>query len=320
MQLGSGRIQAMGRAAWSSSRTSVASLAGCVIISAVALVGAGAAAGCGGGRGAASQPTVTRPVAARPTPVDDGPAPAIRGPRGQQIALTTVDGGRVTLAELGKPVTVIALWATYCKPCLDELPLVDALWRAHRDDPAVAVLAVNIEELAAEGQAGVTRLERELGLELPRYRDGGALMTALAPLDADGQPRFLMPLLVVIDREFQLHRRIGFDAGEPRARYLAEKEALIAAAGRGETPEPEVVPGGPGSPGGANLFKLKLPRLTGAELAGFGARFRAELAQIFPHLAADVLDELTRRAVEASRTGGVLEVDLGAVTPATPPR
>ena len=53
------------------------------------------------------------------------------------------DGGEISLAEFkGKPV-LVNLWATWCAPCVKELPTLDKLAAAHRDDGQLGVIAVS---------------------------------------------------------------------------------------------------------------------------------------------------------------------------------
>ena len=63
---------------------------------------------------------------------------------GQQLEDFTIncfDGSTFTLSETRGKVTFINLWATYCTPCLQELPHFDAFYREHGDD--IAMLAVH---------------------------------------------------------------------------------------------------------------------------------------------------------------------------------
>ena len=63
---------------------------------------------------------------------------------GQQLenfTLTCFDGSEFRLAEQRGKVVFINLWATYCTPCVRELPFFDDLLRTHAGD--VAVLAVH---------------------------------------------------------------------------------------------------------------------------------------------------------------------------------
>lgn len=63
---------------------------------------------------------------------------------GMQLAdftITCLDGSTFHLADTRGKVTFLNLWATYCTPCVKELPYFDALQQEHGDD--VAILAVH---------------------------------------------------------------------------------------------------------------------------------------------------------------------------------
>lgn len=63
---------------------------------------------------------------------------------GMQLAdftITCLDGSEFHLADTrGKP-TIINLWATYCTPCVQELPHFNELYHEHEGD--IAMLAVH---------------------------------------------------------------------------------------------------------------------------------------------------------------------------------
>ena len=59
----------------------------------------------------------------------------------EDFTITCLDGSTFKLSDTrGKP-TFINLWATYCGPCVKELPHFDAFYREHSDD--IAMLAVH---------------------------------------------------------------------------------------------------------------------------------------------------------------------------------
>ncbi len=64
------------------------------------------------------------PALARAAAVPGQPAPA--------LALETLAGGRFDLAALRGQVVIVNAWASWCVPCREEMPALDAYWRAHR--------------------------------------------------------------------------------------------------------------------------------------------------------------------------------------------
>ena len=59
----------------------------------------------------------------------------------RDFTVTCLDGSTFHLADTRGKVTFLNLWATYCTPCVKELPYFDALYREHGDD--IAILAVH---------------------------------------------------------------------------------------------------------------------------------------------------------------------------------
>ena len=51
------------------------------------------------------------------------------GQHAPEVELTLMDGSKTTLAEQNGKVVVINFWATWCVPCRQELPLLDAYYR-----------------------------------------------------------------------------------------------------------------------------------------------------------------------------------------------
>lgn len=93
------------------------------------------------------------------------------------IAFLDPDGEQVSLASFaGKPL-LLNLWATWCAPCVAEMPTLDAL-AAREDD--LQVLAVSQDFPEVETEVTVFFAERGLG-HLEPYRDPElGMMTGLA--------------------------------------------------------------------------------------------------------------------------------------------
>src|SRR2546427_5002387 len=78
-------------------------------------------------------------MAARP-PLVGSPAP--------EIVLKDLQGGEVKLSDLRGKIVLVNFWATWCKPCKEEMPAMQASYDKLRDQGFV-VLAVNELEDAA---------------------------------------------------------------------------------------------------------------------------------------------------------------------------
>ena len=71
--------------------------------------------------------------------------------KGQQLpdfTITCYDGSTFHLADTRGKVTIINLWATYCAPCVKELPYFSDFYKEHEGD--VAVLAVHSSLVAKD--------------------------------------------------------------------------------------------------------------------------------------------------------------------------
>jgi thiol-disulfide isomerase/thioredoxin len=83
-------------------------------------------------------------------PGSGGDAPVLKGtglsePAAYDWTLERLDGGRVSFGEYrGKPV-VLNVWATWCGPCVRELPSIARLARSPRL-PQVAFVCVSVDE------------------------------------------------------------------------------------------------------------------------------------------------------------------------------
>lgn len=66
------------------------------------------------------------------------PAPA--------FSLTTVEGATIGPEQLRGRVVVINFFATWCGPCLLELPRLESIWREHKGDTNFALLCIGREE------------------------------------------------------------------------------------------------------------------------------------------------------------------------------
>jgi thiol-disulfide isomerase/thioredoxin len=89
--------------------------------------------GCSAQDGADASVSASEAAAEKPTK----PAP--------DFDLKGVDGRPISLAEhRGKPV-VVDFWATWCVPCIYQIPELNAFWKIHREAGDVAVIGVAVD-------------------------------------------------------------------------------------------------------------------------------------------------------------------------------
>jgi len=104
------------------------------------------------------------------------------------------DGGEITLAEFKGTPVLVNLWATWCAPCVKELPPLTALARKHDKDGSLGVIAVS-QDMAPQGsvEAFLAKLKVD---DIGAYHDpkmalSGALNAQVMPTtilyDAQGR-------------------------------------------------------------------------------------------------------------------------------------
>lgn len=106
----------------------------------------------------------------RPTsqvPSEDACAVAVRVTApAPDVRLTSLAGDPVSLEGLQGSVVVFNTWASWCPPCRDELPALEAVWRRYREADLV-VVGANIGETQAAVQTFIDRS----GLTFPIWLD-----------------------------------------------------------------------------------------------------------------------------------------------------
>lgn len=85
------------------------------------------------------------------------------------FSLTLFDSGRFDLEAHKKNVVVVNFWASWCVPCREEAPLLEAAWRAYRDRGVVFV-GVNFQDQ----ESAARQFIQEFGLTFPNGPDQGS--------------------------------------------------------------------------------------------------------------------------------------------------
>jgi thiol-disulfide isomerase/thioredoxin len=134
------------------------------------------------------------------------------------VSFNDPEGGKTTLAShLGKP-TLVNLWATWCAPCVKELPTLGRLAKAHEKDSTLQVLAISQD---SGPHASVVAFLKSKAPELAPYQDPA--MALSGKLDAE-----VLPTSILFDAQgHEVWRYVGdLDWTSPEAaKLLAEANA-----------------------------------------------------------------------------------------------
>jgi thiol-disulfide isomerase/thioredoxin len=142
-----------------------------------------------------------KPASINNIPQTNMPVPPSK-PLGE-MSWTSLDGANVQkLKELQGKVVVLDFWATYCPPCLEEIPHLNELKNKYGADLQIVGLHVGGEEDEARVPEFVERLKINYDLAYPE----DALSNALMGTDN------AIPQTFVFDRNGKLTKKIvGFD-------------------------------------------------------------------------------------------------------------
>ncbi|MEM6439739.1 MAG: TlpA disulfide reductase family protein [Pseudomonadota bacterium] len=133
------------------------------------------------------------------------------------------NGGAATVQDFAGQVTVVNLWATWCPPCIKEMPALDRLRQALSDDPRVDVVTVNTER---RGRAKATAfMEDNMLYALEPWSDErSALPRAIGVLG--------LPTTVILDPQGREIARLQGDAvwDAPEAEAILRRLGELAGA------------------------------------------------------------------------------------------
>ena len=147
-----------------------------------------------------------------------------RGQRAQapNFTLKSLKGHQTSLSDAQGKVLVLSFWASWCKPCIQELGFLKKLAAQHPDNLVVYGIATD----APDTMASVRRVVKRKRLNMPILFDSdGSVM-------GNYNPRGVMPFSAYIDRQGRIHSvHEGFSSGD-EMKLTSLVEGLINEAAR----------------------------------------------------------------------------------------
>ncbi len=98
------------------------------------------------------------------------------GKNAPNFELAKLDGTKVKLSDLKGKKVILNFWATWCGPCKQEMPDMEAFYKKHKTD--VEILAVNYTASeGANGEEKVKKFAEEKGITFPILLDKDITVT-----------------------------------------------------------------------------------------------------------------------------------------------
>jgi cytochrome c biogenesis protein CcmG, thiol:disulfide interchange protein DsbE len=114
---------------------------------------------------------------------------ATEGRTAPTIEAKLLDGTSFNLADDAGKVVIVSMWATWCAPCREEMPALDAYYRQHRDQGLV-LIALSMDD--PKDDAKVREVTKTYSFPVGLARDA----------DMPGYGRiWRLPLTFVVDRK-----------------------------------------------------------------------------------------------------------------------
>ena len=137
------------------------------------------------------------------------------GKRAPNFTLKSLDGKNLKLSEMTGNVVLINFWASWCGPCREEMPLLNALHNKY-EPLGFTVLGVNVEE----DLKGAKGFLKNFPVDFPVLLDNTNRVSKQYKVIA-------MPTTVVVDRDGNMrYLHQGYKSGD-EAKYRQMVKKLI---------------------------------------------------------------------------------------------
>lgn len=142
------------------------------------------------------------------------------GETASDFTLRDVNGAEQTLSSLKGSVVVLSFWATWCGPCKEEMPHLQAMYKEMKDQGLV-VLSISTDD--ARSASRVKPFVMKMGYTFPVLLDRESTVIGAY------NPSKTLPYTVVVDRKGEVVRKTsGYNPGDETElkTFLAQQLAV----------------------------------------------------------------------------------------------
>jgi len=135
------------------------------------------------------------------------------GSLANDFELERLDGGNLRLSDLRGQVVMVNFWATWCVPCIEEMPMFESYSERY---PQFTLLGIAQQESAEQ----VTPYVERMGITYPVLLDLNAKVT-------ESYKVFMLPTTIFIDGEGMIrYRHYGMMSQDQLLHYLRTLGAI----------------------------------------------------------------------------------------------
>jgi len=140
------------------------------------------------------------------------------------FTLPSINGDKISLSDFKEDVVVLSFWATWCGPCKEEMPHLEKLYQAHKDE-GFTLLSISTDD--ARSSAQVKPYIKKKKYSFP------VLLDRQSKVISEYNPAKTLPFTVIIDKGVIVATHAGFKPGDE---LELEKQVAALIAGEPEAP------------------------------------------------------------------------------------